>query len=69
MFPKLRIKYKPNLISLAGGMEVLPVTDPCSRATPLKPQEWKSMIAEAKEKRILVLDVRNDYGGNLYSFA
>lgn len=27
-FPKLRLKFKQNLISLAGGMTRLPVTDP-----------------------------------------
>ncbi len=48
MFPKLRLKYKPNLISLAGGMERLPVTEPGSRAKPLEPTAWKDMIAEAE---------------------
>jgi len=28
MFPKLRLKYKPNLISLAGGLADLPITSP-----------------------------------------
>ncbi len=32
-FPKLRLKFKQNLISLAGGMTRLPVTDPKVRAT------------------------------------
>jgi len=26
MFPRLRLKYRPNLISLQGGMADLPVT-------------------------------------------
>lgn len=26
MFPKLRLKYRPNLISLKGGMQDLPIT-------------------------------------------
>ncbi|KAG2497051.1 hypothetical protein HYH03_005050 [Edaphochlamys debaryana] len=60
-FPKLRLKYKPSLISLAGGMEALPITDPAARATPLEPREWADMIAQAKEKKIVVLDIRNDY--------
>lgn len=60
-FPKLRLKYKPNLISLAGGMEAQPITDPAARATPLEPAAWKQMIAEAQERKITVLDVRNDY--------
>lgn len=48
VFPKLRLKYKPNLISLAGGMEALPITDPAARATPLEPERWRDMIARAK---------------------
>jgi predicted sulfurtransferase len=42
-------------------MEGLPVTDPNSRAVPLEPHKWRNMISEAKEKNIVVLDVRNDY--------
>ena len=34
MYPKLRLKYRPSLISLAGGMQSLPVTQPEARATP-----------------------------------
>ena len=37
------------------------MTDALSRATPLEPQQWRRMISEAEEKKILVLDVRNDY--------
>lgn len=48
MFPKLRLKYKPNLISLAGGMTSVPVTNPDQRATPLRPKDWKDMISEAQ---------------------
>lgn len=47
MFPRLRLKHKPNLISLAGGMGGLPVTDPAARATPLAPSDWKAMLAGA----------------------
>ena len=38
MYPKLRLKYRPNLISLAGGMQGLPITDPEARAikTPVR---------------------------------
>eukprot|EP00195_Chlamydomonas_chlamydogama_P010267 CAMPEP_0202891242 /NCGR_PEP_ID=MMETSP1392-20130828/1356_1 /ASSEMBLY_ACC=CAM_ASM_000868 /TAXON_ID=225041 /ORGANISM="Chlamydomonas chlamydogama, Strain SAG 11-48b" /LENGTH=470 /DNA_ID=CAMNT_0049574937 /DNA_START=148 /DNA_END=1560 /DNA_ORIENTATION=+ len=61
MFPKLRLKYKPNLISLAGGMSGLPITDPASRATPLEPAAWKQMISQALERKVTVLDIRNDY--------
>ena len=36
----LRLKYRPNLISLAGGMQELPITQPEARAipTPVSPQ-------------------------------
>lgn len=47
MFPKLRLKLKPNLISLAGGMAALPCTDPTMRATPLTPAEWRQKMAAA----------------------
>lgn len=47
-FPKLRLKFKQNLISLAGGMTRLPVTDPKARATPLAPHQWKQMLAGAQ---------------------
>lgn len=30
-FPKLCLQFKPNLVSLAGGMTSLPVTDPQAR--------------------------------------
>lgn len=62
MYPRLRLKYKPNLISLAGGMASVPVTDPSSRATPVKPSEWRSMLSGGVDgRRPLVLDVRNSY--------
>lgn len=47
MFPKLRLKLKPNLISLAGGMSVLPCTDAAMRATPLQPAQWREKMAHA----------------------
>ena len=47
--PKLRLKEKPGLISLAGGVEGLPVTDPAARATPLGPEEWRDMLRRARE--------------------
>lgn len=51
MFPKLRLKYKPNLISLAGGLAGLPVTRPEARATPVNPQQWKQLAALAQVRR------------------
>eukprot|EP00775_Hariotina_reticulata_P008460 gene8460-8644_t len=47
MFPKLRLKLKPNLISLTGGMQAIPCTDPAMRATPLDPHQWRQKLAEA----------------------
>ncbi|KAL4457423.1 hypothetical protein ABPG75_012288 [Micractinium tetrahymenae] len=63
MYPKLRLKYKPNLISLAGGMQDLPITRPEARAVPTPPAEWKRMLAEGQQtgRMPLVLDVRNSY--------
>lgn len=70
-FPKLRLKHRPNLISLAGGMEHLPITQPQARAEKVPPPVWKSMLQQAQEvevgqdgklkKKVLVLDVRNSY--------
>lgn len=61
-FPKLRLKHRPNLVSLAGGMTTLPVTQPEARATPLQPEEWARMLRDAKAPEgPLVLDVRNGY--------
>ena len=69
LFPKLRLKYKPNLISLAGGTASLPITDPGARAAPLSPRQWEAMLLEGggggneekKRHRPIVLDVRNAY--------
>jgi predicted sulfurtransferase len=62
MFPKLRLKYKPNLISLAGGMAGVPVTEPSARATPVPPAEWRRMLSQGiNGAKPLVLDVRNGY--------
>eukprot|EP00879_Flechtneria_rotunda_P029738 GHRR01032183.1.p1 GENE.GHRR01032183.1~~GHRR01032183.1.p1 ORF type:complete len:492 (+),score=132.74 GHRR01032183.1:329-1804(+) len=74
MFPKLRLKVKPSLISLAGGMAAIPCTKPDIRATPLNPADWKQKLAEADSvnkavahgmldasKRVVVMDLRNDY--------
>ncbi|CAI5982072.1 unnamed protein product [Closterium sp. NIES-64] len=41
-FPRLRLRYKPALVQVAGGMEQLSA-DLCA-ATPLSPAEWRSKI-------------------------
>ena len=68
LYPKLRLKYKPCLISLAGGHGELPVTDPAARATPLTPGQWAAMLPkssgganDATPTTPIVLDVRNAY--------
>lgn len=62
MFPKLRLQYKPNLISLAGGMSSIPVTNPEARAVKVRPTDWKDMLRNGVDgKRPVVLDVRNSY--------
>jgi len=63
-FPYLRLKNKPNLVSLSGGHAHLPVTDPAARATKLNPTEWKAMLeggALDQVAKAVVLDVRNAY--------
>jgi predicted sulfurtransferase len=61
-YPKMRIQYKPNLISLAGGMSGLPVTDPAARATPLNPSQWRDFLHNGVQgQKPVVLDVRNSY--------
>ncbi|KAK2077589.1 hypothetical protein QBZ16_004434 [Prototheca wickerhamii] len=63
-FPRLRLKYRPSLISLAGGMAALPVTDPAARAQPLSAGEWRAMLERNRAERgprAIVLDVRNGY--------
>lgn len=59
MFPKLRLKFRKSLISMAGGTAQYRITDPTARATPLEPAQWKAMIAEAKE----VISARRSAGG------
>ncbi|KAK9845288.1 hypothetical protein WJX81_002464 [Elliptochloris bilobata] len=46
-FPRMRLQFKPNLVSLAGGMTSLPVTEPQARATPLAPGQWREMLRDA----------------------
>jgi hypothetical protein len=69
-FPRLRLKHKPNLISLAGGMEGLPVTDPAARATPLEPGAWKAMLdsASADPVRIDMLVCWSDASQRKYGY-
>jgi hypothetical protein len=63
MFPRLRLKLKPNLISLAGGMAGIPVTQPHARATPLAPAEWRAKMAQAAAVNAAVEAGRQDKVG------
>ncbi|KAK4567376.1 hypothetical protein RGQ29_003252 [Quercus rubra] len=68
-FPKLKLRYKPSLVQLEGGISHLPLLDPSIRATPLAPSEWRKRleavneINEASNENIntehILLDVRN----------
>jgi len=70
LFPKLRLKFKPCLVSLAGGHGALPVTDPAARAAPLSPSEWEAMLLDSPpDNRPIVLDVRNAYEWDAGHFA
>eukprot|EP00898_Chlorokybus_atmophyticus_P000342 jgi/Chlat1/1308/Chrsp118S01718 len=46
-FPRLKLKYRAQLVSLAGGTAYLPVTDPSKRAHPLSPHEWRDKLRDA----------------------
>jgi len=58
-FPKLSLRYKPNLVSFNGGTASLPLTDPSQRATKLPPSEFQHKLSSLTDA--VVLDVRNDY--------
>jgi len=62
-FPRLALRFKPNLVSFEGGTQHLPLTDSTQRATKIKPLEFRSKIQEALggAKPYVLLDVRNDY--------
>ncbi|OEL19298.1 Rhodanese-like domain-containing protein 8, chloroplastic [Dichanthelium oligosanthes] len=74
-FPRLKLRYKPSLVQFEGGRLDLPLLDPKMRATPLTPSEWKERLearacldvssseasGDTSGRRLLLLDVRNDY--------
>lgn len=77
-FPRLKLRYKPSLVQLEGGSLHLPLLDPNMRATPLTPSEWKERLeartcldvssSETSGRRLLLLDVRNDYEWDIGHF-
>ncbi|KAJ1292588.1 hypothetical protein BS78_01G001200 [Paspalum vaginatum] len=77
-FPRLKLRYKPSLVQLEGGSLYLPLLDPSMRATPLTPSKWKERLEartcidvasrETSRRRLLLLDVRNDYEWDIGHF-
>ncbi|KAK9204850.1 hypothetical protein WN943_015115 [Citrus x changshan-huyou] len=48
-FPKLKLRYKPSLVQLEGGISHLPLLDPSMRAIPLAPSEWRNKLEAGKD--------------------
>ncbi|XP_062213123.1 rhodanese-like domain-containing protein 8, chloroplastic isoform X2 [Phragmites australis] len=81
-FPRLKLRYKPSLVQLEGGSSHLPLVDPGMRATPLTPLEWRERLEAWKcidlssnkasgdtfGRKLLLLDVRNDYEWDIGHF-
>ncbi|KAF0917986.1 hypothetical protein E2562_021683 [Oryza meyeriana var. granulata] len=81
-FPRLKLRYKPSLVQLEGGCSHLPLVDPSMRATPLTPSEWRERLearkcldvssseaaGDSSGRKLLLLDVRNDYEWDIGHF-
>jgi len=67
--PKLRLKEKPALISLAGGVDGLSVTDPSARATPLEPSAWREMLRKADAVNSRVVAGQEDEVGDKVQYG
>ncbi|XP_044477662.1 rhodanese-like domain-containing protein 8, chloroplastic isoform X2 [Mangifera indica] len=77
-FPKLKLRYKPSLVQLEGGISHLPLLDPSMRATPLEPSEWRKRLEAVKDgdeasnsnlnSNLILLDVRNGYEWDIGHF-
>jgi len=50
-FPRLSLKYKPNLVQLEGGMQGVDVSEMSKRAVKVSAQRWHEMLEEAKKER------------------
>lgn len=74
-FPKLKLRYKPSLVQLEGGICHLPLLDPSMRATPLAPSQWRKRLdavnsnADASNANFILLDVRNGYEWDIGHFS
>ncbi|OIT35398.1 PREDICTED: rhodanese-like domain-containing protein 8, chloroplastic [Nicotiana attenuata] len=70
-FPRLKLRYKPSLVQLEGGISHLPLLDPSMRAEPLAPSEWRNRLEAVNNTNnssheninpsCILLDVRNGY--------
>ncbi|KAI5674924.1 hypothetical protein M9H77_05874 [Catharanthus roseus] len=70
-FPRLKLRYKPSLVQLEGGISHLPLTDSAIRAIPLTPKQWRNRLQALNETVVqseagrsancILLDVRNGY--------
>ncbi|KAL6973657.1 Rhodanese-like domain-containing protein 8, chloroplastic [Sarracenia purpurea var. burkii] len=77
-FPRLKLRYKPSLVQLEGGISHIPLLDPLMRATPLTPSEWKLRLEEVNKSDVastwnsnrsfILLDVRNGYEWDIGHF-
>ncbi|KAJ7975344.1 Rhodanese-like domain-containing protein [Quillaja saponaria] len=77
-FPRLKLRYKPSLVQLEGGISHLPLLDPSMRATPIGPSEWRKRLEaingtevtsnEDSKTNYILLDVRNGYEWDIGHF-
>ncbi|KAL5697304.1 Rhodanese-like domain-containing protein 8 [Ranunculus cassubicifolius] len=77
-FPRLKLRYKPSLVQLEGGISHLPLLDPAMRATSLTPSEWKNRLqvvnnvdgssSHDHNQKVVLLDVRNGYEWDIGHF-
>ncbi|XP_010277321.1 PREDICTED: rhodanese-like domain-containing protein 8, chloroplastic isoform X3 [Nelumbo nucifera] len=76
-FPRLKLRYKPSLVQLEGGISHLPLLDPSMRAIPIAPSEWREKLQNRKKhgasnseltRKFILLDVRNGYEWDIGHF-
>ncbi|XP_076952264.1 rhodanese-like domain-containing protein 8, chloroplastic [Bidens hawaiensis] len=67
-FPRLKLRYKPSLVQMEGGVSHLPLVDSSMRATPLTPSEWRKKLSNLNNKDVILLDVRNGYEWDIGHF-
>lgn len=77
-FPRLKLRYKPSLVQLEGGISHIPLLDSAMRAIPLSPVQWKNRLEAANKTdtasndnlntNCVLLDVRNGYEWDIGHF-